>query len=103
LVDGPSVELAPGDVVIFPHRHQHHMTSGRGLAAPFPDYGISSKIKSHNLTPLRAGGGGVISRFVCGYMTEAAFNRAFKREFGQPPGRYRSDHRNRQNVSLRAN
>jgi AraC-like DNA-binding protein len=27
-----------------------------------------------------------------GYESEAAFNRAFKREFGQPPGRYRSDH-----------
>ena len=24
-----------------------------------------------------------------GYESEAAFNRAFKREFGQPPGRYR--------------
>jgi AraC-like DNA-binding protein len=29
-----------------------------------------------------------------GYESEAAFNRAFKREFGQPPGRYRSDHTN---------
>jgi len=28
-----------------------------------------------------------------GYESEAAFNRAFKREFGQPPGRYRSDQR----------
>jgi len=28
-----------------------------------------------------------------GYESEAAFNRAFKREFGQPPGRYRSDRR----------
>ena len=28
-----------------------------------------------------------------GYESEAAFNRAFKREFGQPPGRYRSDYR----------
>jgi AraC-like DNA-binding protein len=26
-----------------------------------------------------------------GYESEAAFNRAFKREFGQPPGRYRSN------------
>ena len=26
-----------------------------------------------------------------GYESEAAFNRAFKREFGQPPGRYRAD------------
>jgi AraC-like DNA-binding protein len=28
-----------------------------------------------------------------GYESEAAFNRAFKREFGQPPGRYRSVHK----------
>jgi len=28
-----------------------------------------------------------------GYESEAAFNRAFKREFGLPPGRYRGDHR----------
>jgi len=68
LVDGPSVELTPGDVVIFPHAHQHHMTSGRSLVAPFPDYGISVKIKSRDLSPLRAGGGAT-SRFVCGYMT----------------------------------
>jgi transcriptional regulator GlxA family with amidase domain len=29
-----------------------------------------------------------------GYESEAAFNRAFKREFGKPPGRYRSEHTN---------
>jgi AraC-like DNA-binding protein len=28
-----------------------------------------------------------------GYESEAAFNRAFKREFGQPPGQYRTDHK----------
>jgi transcriptional regulator GlxA family with amidase domain len=28
-----------------------------------------------------------------GYESEAAFNRAFKRELGRPPGRHRSDHR----------
>ena len=28
LIDGPSVELTAGDVVIFPHARQHHMTSG---------------------------------------------------------------------------
>ncbi len=31
-----------------------------------------------------------------GYESEAAFNRAFKREFGQPPGRFRSDHKTSQ-------
>ena len=28
-----------------------------------------------------------------GYESEAAFNRAFKREFGRPPGQYRREHR----------
>ena len=28
-----------------------------------------------------------------GYESEAAFNRAFKREFGEPPGRYRLNHK----------
>jgi AraC-like DNA-binding protein len=28
-----------------------------------------------------------------GYESEAAFNRAFKREFGKPPGQYRRDHK----------
>jgi AraC-like DNA-binding protein len=28
-----------------------------------------------------------------GYESEAAFNRAFKREFGQPPGRYWSEYK----------
>lgn len=68
LADGPSIELQPGDVVILPHGDPHQMTSGRGATAPFPSYGISSKIKSRDLSPLQAGGGGDTSRFVCGYM-----------------------------------
>jgi transcriptional regulator GlxA family with amidase domain len=30
-----------------------------------------------------------------GYESEAAFNRAFKREFGTPPARYRRQHESR--------
>src|SRR5262245_32667313 len=45
------------------------MAIGKGSAASFPNYGISAKIKSRDLSPLRAGGGGATSRFVCGYMT----------------------------------
>jgi hypothetical protein len=67
--DGVSIALAPGDIVIFPHGHAHDMSSGNGTKRPFPNYGITAKIKSRDLNPLRAGGGGDVSRFVCGYMT----------------------------------
>jgi AraC-like DNA-binding protein len=67
--DGLSVALAPGDVVIFPHGDPHHMSSATTVRPPFPNYGISPKVQARDLSPLRAGGGGTISRFVCGYMT----------------------------------
>ena len=69
MTDGHSIELKPGDIVIFPHGDAHHISSGKGAKRPFPDYGITAKIKSGNLTPLCAGGGGSTSRFVCGYMS----------------------------------
>jgi AraC-like DNA-binding protein len=69
LPDGTSVTLEAGDVVIFPHGDTHHMSSAKGIPRPFPNYGISSKIQARDLSPLCAGGGGAISRFVCGYMT----------------------------------
>jgi len=67
--DGQSVVLTPGDVVIFPHGDPHDMSSGKGTRPPFPNYGITTKIKARDLSPLRAGGGGAVSKFVCGYMT----------------------------------
>jgi hypothetical protein len=69
LMDEPSIELKPGDVVIFPHGDPHQITSIKGAMAPFPNYGIAAKIKSRDLSPLKAGGGGDIARFVCEYMT----------------------------------
>src|SRR5579883_256464 len=69
MADGQCIQLEPGDVVIFPHGDLHHMSSGKAAVRPFPDYGISGKIQSRDLTPLHAGGGGAVSRFVCGYMT----------------------------------
>ncbi len=71
--DRQPVELEPGDVVIFPNGDAHHMSSGKDAIPPFPNYGISTKVKAHDLSPLRAGGGGEISRFVCGYMTCDAY------------------------------
>lgn len=69
MADGHSIELKPGDVVVFPQGDPHHMSSGVGATRPFPNYGITAKIKAHDLSPLLAGGGGATSRFVCGYMT----------------------------------
>jgi len=69
LTDGHTMELVPGDIVIFPHGDAHHMSSGKDAKRPFPNYGISDKIKARDLSTLRAGGGGARSRFVCGYMT----------------------------------
>jgi len=68
LFDGHRTELSAGDIVVFPHGDPHHMFYGSGKL-PYPNYGISAKIKSRDLSPLRAGGGGDTSRFVCGYMS----------------------------------
>src|SRR5262245_55731396 len=67
--DGRSLTLVPGDIVIFPHGDPHHMMSAKSVRPPFPNYGITYKIKSRDLTPLHAGGGGAASKFACGYMT----------------------------------
>ena len=68
LFDGARTELCAGDIVVFPNGDPHYMSSGTGKQ-PFPNYGISNKIKARDLSPLHAGGGGNISRFVCGYMS----------------------------------
>jgi len=69
MTDGQRTELKAGDIVVFPHGDSHHMSSGNGATRPFPNYGIAAKIQSRDLSPLHAGGGGEIARFVCGYMT----------------------------------
>ena len=47
----------------------HAMSSGKGVRPPFPNVGIVPNVRARDLTPLRAGGGGTVSKFVCGYMT----------------------------------
>jgi len=68
MLDGQITNLMPGDVVIFPHGDAHHISSGSDAKRPFPNYGIAAKMKSRDLSPVHAGGGGPASRFVCGYM-----------------------------------
>jgi AraC-like DNA-binding protein len=45
------------------------MSSGKEVRPPFPNFGIVPKVRARDLSPLRAGGGGAVSKFVCGYMT----------------------------------
>jgi AraC-like DNA-binding protein len=68
LADGQSIELGPGDVVVLPHGDPHQMTSGRGVTTTSLTPAILSKVKTRNLSPMQAGGGGDNARYVCGYM-----------------------------------
>lgn len=68
LADGHSIELAPGDVVILPHGDAHHMSSGKGATPAIESSAILAKVKSRDLRPVQAGGGGDTARFACGYM-----------------------------------
>jgi AraC-like DNA-binding protein len=68
LPEGQSLDLGPGDIVVFPHGDPHVMTSARGLTAPLLTSAILSKIKSRDLRPMQGGGSGPSARYVCGYM-----------------------------------
>jgi len=66
--DGPDIELSPGDIVMFPHGDPHHLSAGPGTA-PLESGALLQRIATGDLSPMQAGGGGAITRFVCGYLT----------------------------------
>jgi AraC-like DNA-binding protein len=68
LPDGHSIELGPGDIVVLPHGDAHVMTSAIGVEEASLNAAIISKIRSRDLSPMQAGGGGDSARYVCGYM-----------------------------------
>jgi AraC-like DNA-binding protein len=61
------VPLLPGDIVIFPHGDSHCLESG---PSPYTLNGENElqRIFSEGLKLARMGGGGEVTRFVCGYM-----------------------------------
>jgi AraC-like DNA-binding protein len=63
------IELAPGDLVVFPHGDPHHLSSGSGKTDAVESAAVLRKIATRDLSPMHAGGGGVATRFVCGYLT----------------------------------
>ena len=64
----PDVELSPGDIVLFPHGDPHRLSGGSG-SNQIDGGALLRKVATRDLSPMRAGGGGATTRFVCGYLT----------------------------------
>jgi AraC-like DNA-binding protein len=63
----PPIELEPGDVVVVPHGDAHEMCSAQGTASKL-SAAMIAKLQTRDLSAMQAGGGGVVARFVCGFM-----------------------------------
>lgn len=67
LEDGERVPLEAGDIVIFPHGDAHIMDNGARVRTL--DLGKElERIVSQGLRVARMGGGGEVTKYVCGYM-----------------------------------
>ena len=67
LEDGSPIGLSAGDIVIFPHGDPHRLGSG-SPSQLLSQESMLELIQCRNLGPMRAGGNGEVTRFVCGYM-----------------------------------
>jgi AraC-like DNA-binding protein len=67
LPDGTRQELTAGDIVIVPHGHAHFLGNG-SPEKPVDSFRAFEKNLQHGLKVARFGGGGEITRFVCGFM-----------------------------------
>jgi AraC-like DNA-binding protein len=67
-LEGTRVHLSAGDIVVFPHGDAHLLGNG-SPEKPVDALKLFSKNLSQGLKIARFGGGGDITRFVCGYMT----------------------------------
>lgn len=64
---GERLEVLPGDVVIFPHGDSHFLESGPQAQCLNVEVELQ-RIFAQGLTLSRFGGGGEITRFVCGFL-----------------------------------
>ncbi len=65
--DGPRVPLEPGDIVIFPHGDPHIMGNGP-LHNPADSEKELVRVQREGLKLVQMGGGGEVTRVVCGFM-----------------------------------
>ncbi len=67
LADGRREELTAGDIVIFPHGDAHVLGNG-SPEKPVDSLRVFAKDLTRGLKLVRYGGGGEITRFVCGFL-----------------------------------
>jgi AraC-like DNA-binding protein len=65
--NGSEIVLEPGDVLVLPHGHSHHIWNGTATKALDADT-LIHHILQHRLQVQKVGGGGEVTRLVCGYM-----------------------------------
>jgi len=68
LEDGKFVSLTAGDIVVFPHGDAHIIRNGAQIQ-PVNQAGELQRIFAQGLKLARGGGGGEVTKFVCGYMS----------------------------------
>ena len=66
--DGPRLELNGGDIVVFPHGHEHKIKNGSPAHLVDNSTILGDVFASNDLKLVKVGGGGSVTRFVCGYM-----------------------------------
>ena len=75
--DARPVPLTAGDIVIFPHGDPHILRNG-STVTPVDNAQELERMLSQGLKVSRLGGGGEITRFICGYMAcEPQLSRVF--------------------------
>ena len=79
LESGQEIPLSPGDLVMIPHGDRHVLGNGRGVKAVNDSEELGGVI-AQGLNLWRMGGGGEVTRFVCGYMAcDPQLSKAFLR------------------------
>jgi len=68
LLDGPAIDLAAGDVVLFPNG-DHHMLGGTPQFGPvsMPPENLTKLLSRGKVTPIRSGGDGAATEMICGF------------------------------------
>ncbi len=67
LPEGGREELCAGDIVIFPHGNQHFIGNG-SPEKPVDSFTAFRRNLAEGLKAVRYGGGGEVTRFVCGFL-----------------------------------